>query len=158
MLKRWRYLPNEEQLEGYRRLFADFYDEECQRLFSAAVLLNRKAEYRDRLKGCYVNEGELAGVLRHWQAAEGKVVIYGIGNYGQAFLRYARVANLPVDALVVTDGENIHSVPGCDLPIHELCKLPYAPDECTVIIAIQAAQARRLVEKELRYRGYFRIL
>ena len=135
-----------------------YYDAECMHLFEAAISLNRQAGYRDKLKECYTDARELDSVLRHWADAPGKVVVYGIGYYGQSFIRYAQAASLRVDALVVTDGEPLHEMPGCDLPIYEVSNLPYVPDECTVIIAVQAQNVRRLIEKELRYRGYFRIL
>lgn len=158
LMKRWSYGLTDEQVEGYKNYYTCYYDDECLRLFSAAILLNRQAEYRDMLKGCYADKKELNYVLQHWASAPKKVVIYGIGRYGQAFMRYAQATSLKVDAVVISDGEYIHEMQGCDLPIYELSRLPYKPEECTVIIAVQAPQARMLIEKELRYRGYFRIL
>ncbi|MBR3622520.1 MAG: hypothetical protein IKN43_04120 [Selenomonadaceae bacterium] len=158
LLKRWSYMPNEEQLKSYKRFYEKYYDDECLRLFSAAVSFNRKAEYRGKLKDCYEDPGELEIVLRHWAAAKDRVVIYGIGKYGEAFVRYAKVANLKADALVVTDGQNLRTISGSDLPVYELSKLPYLPEECMVIIAVQSQCTRKIIEKELRFRGYSMVL
>ena len=158
LLKRWNYGLTDEQAESYRNYYARYYDDECLHLYDAAMSLNRLADYRDTLKGCYVDKRELERVLQYWTKTRGKIVIYGMGKYGQYFLHYAKAASLKVDAFVITDGEPIREVPGNDLPVYELSELPYAPEECTLIIAVQEWKTRNLIEKELRFRGYYRIL
>lgn len=158
LLMRWSYGLTKAQEEEYHRYFSRYYNADCLRLFESALNLNRRADLKDRFKECYFDKREMDRVLSHWRVPQGKVVIYGIGYYGQAFVRYAQSASLEVDAFVVSDGEPIHEIHGCELPIYELSSLPYKPDECTIIIAVQAPASRVLIEKELRYRGYFRIL
>lgn len=158
LLKRWYFELTDVHAEAYRCLFVRYYGNECLRLFAAAVFLNRLADCREKLKGCYVHDRELDSVLTHWASVQGNVVVYGIGTFGKAFAYYAKIASLRLDAMVVTDGEHLHEVQSCDLPIYHLSKLPYSPKECTVIVAVKDVGARALIVKELRWRGFFHIL
>lgn len=153
----WAWVPSAEELKLYRDVLQMHYDEECMKMFDLAVDLQRRTALRDAMLSCYGSISELRDAVRKWKKAK-QAVIYGCGRFGRIFLEYARMSGLRVDAMVVSDHHYITNCEAVRVPIYYLSELPYSPDECSFIIAVQNQDIRRSIEKNLRYAGYHKII
>ena len=94
----WNYYPGDEQLKTYRKLFKETYCAEYIEIFDFICDLQRST-YNDRI---VVNNMGL-DTIEAWRSESG-VYIYGAGYWGEKYYRYARRYDLPVDGMVISDG------------------------------------------------------
>jgi len=118
------------------------YNEECKRMLLQLIEFHRRVEAKNYVEK-YMNLGfrdDSSAIktrfrrINNWWSKQEKIVIYGNGFLAEKYIEYAKMYQLRIDAICVTDGKEKGKERG-DVPIYYLSELPYKAEECTIIIA-----------------------
>ena len=111
----WHYLPDYSIIQIYRSLYCQFYNNEFQEMFEGILYVQSKTVSEKRITEHY--RGDITTLCKRWSSAD-NVYIYGCGIYGFYYYQFAMHRNLPVTAIVVSDGETV------DCTVYDKFKLP----------------------------------
>lgn len=155
----WRYEMSDEVERKYRAILSSHYSSQCMKLYEAAKAVNHKSLIYARLRKNYHSQMEFEQVLQKWRQPENRcVLLYGCGAMGQLFLQYGTICNLRVDGFVVSDGQCIHDIRGCNLPVWHLKNLPWTNEECMFVLTPANPMVREECRRILHFEGYDKVL
>lgn len=154
----WHYIPEDYVLELYRKFVSIEYDEDCLELWDCSVKMQKLSDitrYIEKDIGGVFNYREL---IRKWRNSD-KVCIYGFGTKGQKYLDFACFESLRVDAVVVSDTEQVCAeiVKG-KIPVYHISELLFSKHECSFLNAGERESSIKAINNNIRFAGYYKIL
>lgn len=96
----WSYVPEEQHLEAYRKIYRQYYSKELLEVFEVAVQLNKKCFQRNRDK-VLSGIAELSNLLQ-WVKDADSVYIYGKGDRGTKIYGILEQNHIHVCSYIVT--------------------------------------------------------
>lgn len=96
----WSYVPKEQHLESYRKIYRQYYSKELLEVFEVAVQLNKKCSQRNRDK-VLSGIAELSDLLQ-WAKDADSVYIYGKGDRGTKIYEILEQNHIHVCSYIVT--------------------------------------------------------
>lgn len=150
----WGYFLDKLEKQKYRESILQNYDEEYLQLFDKIETLQRYTYLQKRITEHY---GKDSGYLKlKWQSNK-KVFLYGAGDYGNIYCKWGKLNNLDISGFVISDDQDKVSNRYEELPLYHLSELPYGPEDCAIIVAVDC-RYQGLVLQNLRKNGYYNIL
>lgn len=153
----WSYVPEESELDIYRKLVEKEYDSLCLKLWDCAVKMQtvtkeEKYIYRD-MRGGLV----LPRLQQKWTSAK-KVCIYGFTMKGKIYFAYALKHGYRVDAIVVSDDAVKPVVANDNIPVYTISEVPFSKKECAFINAGEREESIRAIRKNIYEAGFSDII
>ncbi|MCI5933898.1 MAG: class I SAM-dependent methyltransferase [Lachnospiraceae bacterium] len=96
----WSYVPKEQHLESYRKIYRQYYSKELLDVFEVAVQLNKKCLQRNRDK-VLSGIAELSDLLQ-WVKDADSVYIYGKGDRGSKIYDILEQNHIHICSYIVT--------------------------------------------------------
>lgn len=154
----WHYIPGDYVLELYRKFISIEYDEECLKLWDCSVRMQKLSAVTRYIENDIGGVSAYRELMRKWRNSN-KVCIYGFGIKGQKYLDFACLESLRVDAIVVSDTEEICAgiVKG-EFPVYHISELPFGKDECSFLNAGERESSIKAINNNIRFAGYYKIL
>ena len=144
----WSYMPKPAEFKLYHEFYLTEYDKDLVEVYDKAVLLQIFITCRN-----FKNMGIYWEVfLNKWRKAK-HVIIYGCGLYGRYFYELAKSYNLSIDCFVISDGRQAPDLGDVEAPVLNLSDVQFTPDECLVLITVEKAAERSVINDLIR-RGY----
>lgn len=144
----WSYMPKPAEFKLYHEFYLTEYDKDLVEVYDKAVLLQIFVTCRN-----FKNMGIYWEVfLNKWRKAK-HVIIYGCGLYGRYFYELAKSYNLSIDCFVISDGRQAPDLGDVEAPVLNLSDVQFTPDECLVLITVEKAAERSVINDLIR-RGY----
>lgn len=151
----WGYLMDDHERQNYRKIIKSNYSNKYVQLYDRVELLQRNTYLQ---KSITEHFGKDAEILKMKWKKEKIVILYGAGYYADLYYQWAMINDLNISGLVISDGQDKGSNIGKrPLPVYYLTELPFKPDECVIIIAVNKGY-QRVILKSLREAGYNNIL
>lgn len=155
----WSYLPDEELLDGYRKVYKEIYDRDCLDCFEKAVRNNKEMiKCRDDVK-TYMDIVEERKLIRgnflfpyEKVPVESKVALYGAGKVGKDFYQQIK-DHFDVVTWVDHDYERVVSEVSSTLISINSPKQLYECDFDYVVVAIADEKIANSVCQELIDKG-----
>lgn len=150
----WVYIPNEHQLEAFEKLIEQHYSAECLKIFRQALseaefFLKYWREQNEKERAQQERE-QFSDKFRSYEMAiklflsdsSKKLMLYGAGKRGKAFLDLMKKFGLPVHGFLVSDAQTSTSfVQG--LPVYTYSDQPFSKEE---LLIIQTAKSEEIEE------------
>lgn len=144
----WSYMPKPAEFKLYHEFYLTEYDKDLVEVYDKAVLLQIFITCRN-----FKNMGIYWEVfMNKWRKAK-HVIIYGCGLYGRYFYELAKSYNLSIDCFVISDGRQAPDLGDVEAPVLNLSDVQFTPDECLVLITVEKAAERSVINDLIR-RGY----
>lgn len=144
----WSYMLKPAEFKLYHEFYLTEYDKDLVEVYDKAVLLQIFITCRN-----FKNMGIYWEVfLNKWRKAK-HVIIYGCGLYGRYFYELAKSYNLSIDCFVISDGRQAPDLGDVEAPVLNLSDVQFTPDECLVLITVEKAAERSVINDLIR-RGY----
>ncbi|MBR3601202.1 MAG: class I SAM-dependent methyltransferase [Lachnospiraceae bacterium] len=150
----WQYKIDDRMMEQYWNVIKNNYSKSTVDLFARVYNTQQHAFLvKDILSrhNCTLYEFKTT-----WNNSE-NVVIYGDGYWGTAYREFAKREKLQVDAIVISDGEEICQKDRDGIPIYHLSELPLEKDNTTFIFAIEEKNIS-LLKNNAEKAGYEKFL
>ncbi len=98
----WRYIPQDRELQLYRKFYTQHYSKECVLLFDMAVKLNVRTVEKELI----IKKNGFVRTLKHISKLFGRsVYIYGCGKWGQQFYTLFRECGIELKGYIISDGK-----------------------------------------------------
>lgn len=134
----WAYLLREADYQKYLTLLMKHYEQYCIDIFMSANKRQNNSHWlNSKIERHY--PGDIGTFRKQWQKA-GNVLLYGCGDWGELYCRYAEGYQLPVAGMAVSDGIEITDSmkETFGVPIYHLSEIPYEKDACRIVLAVGA--------------------
>lgn len=151
----WGYLLEEREKQKYREIIKKYYGERYLQLFDRIEILQTNTYLQKQILLHYGKDAEY--LKMRWER-EKTVILYGAGHFAALYYHWAKLNNLHIDGLVISDGQKKKEK--CDMegmPIYFLSELPYRREECAFVIAIDKPYYM-LILQNLQKAGYDNVL
>ena len=150
----WEYMLTDEELNKYLELIGKHYPKEYLEWSERAFSLQKYTHIRKEINWHY-------GLDHEWLKMKWKkqknVFLYGGGYWARTYSEYARMNHLPISGWIISDEEDMVDAGKYSLPVFYLGDLPYEPDDCSIILALDR-QYFGMVKKNLVQKGYYMVL
>ena len=150
----WSYLLEDKDVGKYKELIKRNFGIEYASIFQQVFDL-QKYTYICKCINNHYHMGHQ--ILKMKWEKQKEVFIYGGGYWARIYLEYAQINRLPLAGIVISDDQIVSEVCIEGKKIYKLKDLPYSPEECTFVLALDTryfVQVRRNLER----RGYYMIL
>lgn len=150
----WEYMPPDEELNRYLEVIEKHYPREYYEWSESVVSLQKYTHIRKEINWHY-------GLDHEWLKMKWKqqknIFLYGGGYWARTYSEYARINQLPLNGWIISDEQDMVDTGQYSLPVFYLGDLPYQPDECAIILALDR-QHFGMVRKNLVKKGYYMVL
>ncbi|MCI8400769.1 MAG: class I SAM-dependent methyltransferase [Lachnospiraceae bacterium] len=150
----WTYMPEEWELEEYIKIIRKKYETEYVKLLERMIRLQTCTEIRKKVNAHYNMDQEILKLK--WEKQK-NVFLYGGGYWARIYSSYAKINQLPVSGWVISDDQDMVATDEESLPVYRLKDIPYAPEECSFILALDPKHFAQ-IRRSLKSRGYYMIL
>lgn len=150
----WEYMLEDDELLKYYEIVKKYYSQEYAKWLDRVFKLQKYTQIRKEISIHYNLEHEW--LKMKWEK-EKNVFLYGGGYWAQKYSEYARINNLPINGWIISDEQDMVETGVYNLPVYFLSDLPYSPEECSIILALDHRHFP-IIRKKLASKGYFRIL
>ena len=135
LIQPWVYFPSKYHLQKYRECIEKKYGNKLNDYFQLILTMQEKYAPNNRIRN---QIGDNLGGLISWWKKQTKVYIYGAGQVGNMYARFAYNNGLPVSAMVVSDGQSIEDNQAQELgfSINYYSEIRNEIKEAGVIVAI----------------------
>ena len=86
-----------------------------------------------------------------------KIFLYGAGHFAKLYYEWARLNHLNIEGIVISDEQEKFLGEGIELPIYYLSEMPFEPEKCAVVIAVNKLYQGTILQN-LKKAGYDNIL
>lgn len=157
LINPWFYIP--DNVDCYREVLKQYYDKECVKLFDNALKSQEIKILCDELLDFYGKDKNYLSMVMEKIKKSDKLAIFGAGRFGSVWLKYMRLTGVgeKVAAILVSDQQNITAVIE-NVPIYHFSEIAYQPEEISIVMAVQNKKTRTIIEQNLRYEGYYKIV
>ncbi len=145
----WLYMLKSEK--KYMELIEKHYGEQYLIQFKNILALQKYTNIRKCINAHYNMDHDF---LRLKWKNEKNVFLYGAGYWAEIYSEYAKINNLSFIGYVISDEQQIVDA---DKPVYKLKDLPYSPEDCSFILALDRKHFS-LIRKNLVDKGYYKIL
>jgi len=99
----WKYIPDSEQIDLYRRYLSKYYSNDLMDEFNAAVKLNKNTLLRKQL----ADRNGLYSISKLLKRLENKknIFIYGCGKFGRTLVNLLESFGIQIEGYVVSDNQ-----------------------------------------------------
>ena len=150
----WGCFPESSEKQKYRASILQNYGERYLEFVDKIEILQTHTCLQKRITEHY---GKDIGCLKmKWQNHK-KVFLYGAGDYGNVYYQWGRMNELNISGFVISDDQEKVSDGYAELPIYYLSELPYKPEECAIIVAVDRRHQGIILQNLIR-KGYYNIL
>ncbi len=150
----WRYMLDDKDLEKYVELLNNHYSQDYVNWFKEIVNLQKYTYLRKKVNMHYGKDHEW--LKRKWEKQK-NVFLYGSSHWAEIYSEYAKINHLPLKGWIVSDDQDIIDSQHYHLPICHLKDLPYSPEECAIILALDKKYFET-VKNNLSVKGYYMVL
>lgn len=150
----WEYMPSDKELKRYYELAEKHYSNEYLDWLKRIVMLQKYTFIRKEVSAHYGLEH--GWLKRKWRKAK-RVFLYGGGYWAKVYTEYSRINDLPLNGWIISDEQDLVETGQYNLPVYRLSDLPYSPDECSIILALDKRHFG-MVKKNLDCKGYYNVL
>lgn len=154
MTATWGYLLDGVEREKYREVILNYYNKEYLDFFDRIELLQRNTYLSKRIAWNYGSGFE--HLRKNCQKCE-NIILYGAGNYADIYYQWGKINHLNMKCFVISDDQEKVCGKNQEIPIYFLSELPYGPEECSFILALDRRHFTGII-KNLHDKGYDRIL
>lgn len=114
----WGYMPSEEMLFGYRRIFLRYYNEQCMEFFDTAIKANEDMGRADVLRQCVAFVKMKKQELKEAQ----EVIVYGAGMAAAEIIRILQKEKVNVLAVGISS-RNFNKRRVCGIEVKTITQL-----------------------------------
>lgn len=154
MTATWGYLLEGVEKEKYRETILSHYKKEYLEFFDRIELLQRNTYLSKKISENY-GIG-FTNLKKKCQKCE-NIVLYGAGNYADIYYQWGKINHLNMKCFVISDNQEKVCGKNPEIPIYFLSELPYGPEECSFILALDKRHFIWVI-KNLHEKGYDRVL
>ncbi len=148
----WGYLLDDCEMQLYRDIIHENYNEKYAELFDRIEILQRNTYLQKQIMEHY---GKDAEYLKMKWKREKNIILYGAGYYANLYYHWAELNHLSIKGFVISDGQE--KINNKNLPVYFLSELPYKYDECAIVLAI-GKPYHRMILQNLQEAGYDNVL
>lgn len=154
MTLNWQYILRDIERNKYREVIREYYGEEYGQLFDRIELLQMNTQLQKRISEHYGKDAEYLKIK--WKR-EKKIFLYGAGHFAKLYYEWARLNHLNMEGIVISDEQEKLLGEGIELPIYYLSEMPFEPEKCAVVIAVNKLYQGTILQN-LKKAGYDNIL
>lgn len=133
----WTYIPEEKELDIYKKWYEKFYEKKYIELFERAVMLNQDSFERRKLKSQEEKDKKRKLIKEFYEVLnqkDKKIFIYGASTCGIKMEKYIHMLGIEIDGFLVSDTEIIQ--PETHQKVYHISEIPCEKDNSIVLLGL----------------------